>query len=162
MLRPGLGLVQTCVLMALTLGFVLFPKPKHKDHYSRISCINRCEKTAEPTDSDYAFGQSMELCQSVGIGENEFTPSLSAILELSSDTRGTLIPRLTSDQHDRIKSPSTGLLVYQTDVNAGFYYYNGSQQQRISARAPEGLLPIANNNQESGRKLDRRVELTWF
>ncbi len=65
--------------------------------------------------------------QSVGIGTDRFKPDASAILELRSDTKGLLIPRLTSDQRNRIDQPSTGLLIYQTDVAPGFFYYNGTQ-----------------------------------
>lgn len=67
------------------------------------------------------------FAQSVGIGSDQFTPHESAILELRSDTRGLLIPRLTSDQRNRINQPTTGLLVYQTDILPGFFYYDGSQ-----------------------------------
>lgn len=72
------------------------------------------------------FGSTLPA-QSVGIGTDRFKPDASAILELRSDTKGLLIPRLTSDQRSRINQPSTGLLIYQTDVTPGFFYYNGTQ-----------------------------------
>jgi len=37
-----------------------------------------------------------------------------------------LIPRLTQFQRNLITSPTTGLLIFQTDNTPGFYYYNGS------------------------------------
>jgi hypothetical protein len=60
----------------------------------------------------------------VGIGTS--SPSSSALLDISSTNKGILIPRLTSSQKNAISSPTTGLLIYQTDAPAGFYYYNGS------------------------------------
>jgi hypothetical protein len=63
-------------------------------------------------------------CGSVGVGTS--TPDPSALLDVTSTTKGALVPRMTSGQRAAITSPATGLLVYQTDGNSGFYYYNGS------------------------------------
>ncbi len=62
--------------------------------------------------------------QNVGIGTG--TPNASALLELSSTTKGLLVPRMTAAQLVLIPSPATGLLVYQTDAPAGFYYNQGT------------------------------------
>lgn len=48
----------------------------------------------------------------VGIGTS--TPDNSAILELSSTTRGFLLPRLSSTQRNEIENPSVGLMIYNT------------------------------------------------
>jgi hypothetical protein len=61
---------------------------------------------------------------SIGIGTTN--PNGSSILELNSTNSGLLLPRMTSLQRTAINNPATGLLVYQTDSPAGFYYYNGS------------------------------------
>ncbi len=68
----------------------------------------------------------------VGIGTN--SPDASAILDLSSTTKGVLIPRMTAAQKAAISGPTTGLLIYQTDAPSDFYYYNGSSW--ISLREP--------------------------
>lgn len=60
----------------------------------------------------------------VGIGTT--TPDSSAILELKSTSQGILIPRLTTAQRLAITNPATGLLLYQSDGNQAFYYYNGT------------------------------------
>ncbi|QZT37975.1 tail fiber protein [Halosquirtibacter xylanolyticus] len=64
--------------------------------------------------------------QSVGIGGSDFTPDPSAALEIQSNNKGLLIPRMLEGERSVIISPSTGLLVYQTNGQAGFYYFNGS------------------------------------
>jgi len=61
---------------------------------------------------------------SVGIGTN--TPETTAKLDVSSTTQGMLMPRMTEVQRNAINLPATGLLVYQTDATAGFYYYDGT------------------------------------
>lgn len=60
----------------------------------------------------------------VGIGTT--APSNSSILELSSTNKGFLVPRMTAAQRTGITSPATGLLVYQTDGETGFWFYNGT------------------------------------
>jgi hypothetical protein len=59
----------------------------------------------------------------VGVGTT--TPDASSILEVQSTTQGMLTPRMTSAQRVAINAPATGLIVYQTDGIAGFYYYTG-------------------------------------
>lgn len=69
--------------------------------------------------------------QNIGIGTN--APNASAMLDITSTTKGLLIPRMTLAQRNAITTPATGLMVYQTDNTAGFYYYNGSAWAGISS-----------------------------
>jgi len=50
----------------------------------------------------------------------------SAMLDVSSNNSGILIPRMTEAQKNAINSPATGLMIYQTDATTGFWYYDGS------------------------------------
>ena len=60
----------------------------------------------------------------IGIGTT--TPDASSALDLSSITSGLLIPRMIESERVGITNPATGLMVYQTDATAGFYYYDGA------------------------------------
>ncbi|MBS1602685.1 MAG: hypothetical protein JST42_08450, partial [Bacteroidetes bacterium] len=62
--------------------------------------------------------------QGIGIGTS--SPNPSAQLDISSTTRGLLIPRMTQTQRNAIAGPAAGLLIYQTDNTAGFYYNAGT------------------------------------
>lgn len=64
--------------------------------------------------------------QSVSINNNAAAADSTAMLDVSSTTKGLLVPRMTAEQKLAIVKPATGLLVYQTDGDAGFYYYNGA------------------------------------
>lgn len=50
-----------------------------------------------------------------GIGTT--TPDASAVLDVSSSTKGLLMPRLTTSQRNAISLPATGLVVYNTTSN---------------------------------------------
>ena len=60
----------------------------------------------------------------IGIGTS--TPDASAKLDVTSTNKGFLPPRVTAAQKTAIATPATGLLIFQTDTPAGYYYYNGS------------------------------------
>jgi hypothetical protein len=64
------------------------------------------------------------LAQAVGIGTS--SPHPSAQLDVTSTTKGLLVPRMTQAQRTAIAGPLAGLLIYQTDNTPGFYYYNGA------------------------------------
>jgi trimeric autotransporter adhesin len=66
--------------------------------------------------------------QSVGIGTT--SPSNSAILDLSSNSKGLLIPRMTTLQRTSISSPVAGLMVYDTDFRE-YYHYDGNFWRKI-------------------------------
>ncbi len=64
--------------------------------------------------------------QGMAINTSGSTADNSAMLDVSSTSKGVLVPRMTAAQVAAISAPATGLLVYQTDGTTGFYYYNGS------------------------------------
>ena len=47
------------------------------------------------------------------------------------------IPRLTQAERDAIASPATALIICQTDIAPGFYYYNGSSWKSLTDLVPE-------------------------
>jgi len=87
-----------------------------------------------------AFGQN-----GVAINTTNAASHSSAILDVSSTTRGALLPRMTAANRAAIASPATGLTVYQTDGTKGYYYYNGTTWVRIGDVADlSGTVPVAN------------------
>lgn len=64
--------------------------------------------------------------QSVAINTDGTAAATSALLDVKSTTQGILIPRMTAALRTAIATPATGLMVYQTDAPAGFYFYNGT------------------------------------
>lgn len=73
----------------------------------------------------------------VGIGTT--SPNASSELDVSSTTRGALMPRMTAAQRTAISSPAAGLLVYQTDGISGFYYHDGTAWTNITSGGASGV-----------------------
>ncbi|UOQ51518.1 hypothetical protein [Hymenobacter cellulosivorans] len=84
-------------------------------------------------------GLPYALHAQVSINTAGTAPHTSAMLDVSSTTKGLLLPRMTQAQRTAIASPATGLVVYQTDASAGLYCNNGTPTaplwQLLSARA---------------------------
>jgi len=71
--------------------------------------------------------------QSLAINSDGSAANGSAMLDIKSNTKGLLIPRVTKIQKNGIAAPATGLLIYQTGPDStGFYYYQNSQWNWIA------------------------------
>ena len=65
------------------------------------------------------------LSAQVAINTDGSEPHNSAMLDVKSTDKGFLPPRMTRAERDAIESPAAGLLIYQTNGNAGLYQYDG-------------------------------------
>jgi len=75
-------------------------------------------------------GTGTTAAGSLSVGVN--TPNASALLDLTSTTKGLLLPRMTTTQINAIASPAAGLTVYNTTL-ALICFYNGTAWQRVTA-----------------------------
>ena len=66
------------------------------------------------------------FAQGVGINDDGSMPVDGAILDVKSNNQGMLIPRMTEAQRDAITPDTQSMLIYQTNNDSGFYYYDGS------------------------------------
>lgn len=69
--------------------------------------------------------------QSFAINTTGAAAHNSAILDVTSTSKGMLVPRVSTAQRTAIVSPAKGLMVYDSTVNQ-FAYYNGTAWQLIS------------------------------
>jgi len=66
----------------------------------------------------------------IGIGTN--APDASAALDISSTTKGLLIPRMTTAQRNSIAAPVKGLMVFDND-SSSFWYFDGNSWSNLAA-----------------------------
>jgi len=83
---------------------------------------------------------NIAFAQGVSVNTTGAAADTSAMLDVSSFTKGVLVPRMTAAQKNALYQPAIGLLIFQTDSTAGFRYYNGSKWVQIinSATAAAG------------------------
>ncbi|MDP1745262.1 MAG: hypothetical protein Q8L90_06785, partial [Bacteroidota bacterium] len=70
----------------------------------------------------------------VGIGTA--SPAATSALDITSTTKGVLIPRMTTAQRDAITTPATGLQIYNTDCKS-LNYYTGTCWIAMSKSLPD-------------------------
>jgi hypothetical protein len=75
----------------------------------------------------FLFGMNSQLIAqnngNVGIGTDG--PDPSSVLDIQSDHRGLLIPRLNDAQQNTISGPAEGLMIYNSTEHRLKYYYGG-------------------------------------
>jgi hypothetical protein len=84
--------------------------------------------------------------QNVGIGIA--TPNASAALDVSSNSKGLLIPRVTSTQRNAIVNPARGLLLYDSTIKS-LFIHDGILWKDIAAGSSKWALAgndISNTN----------------
>ena len=111
---------------------------------------------------------SLSLTAQVGIGTT--SPDPSSILDITATDQGVLVPRVslndvTNTSINGTDLNATGLLIWNTNATVtggngeGFYYYNGTVWQKLSARAASNGLEIANNEVILGGTLNQTTTI---
>lgn len=67
----------------------------------------------------------------ISINTTGNTPDSSAIVDISSQAKGVLLPRMSTNQQLAIKGPAIGLIVMNTDSLA-FYFFDGTAWRSMS------------------------------
>lgn len=80
-----------------------------------------------------AFVMAKGFSQNVAINTDGSQPAASAMLDIKSNNKGLLLPRMTMGERDAIASPAVGLMIYQTDGPKGFYFYDGTAWQVLGS-----------------------------
>jgi uncharacterized protein (TIGR02145 family) len=64
-----------------------------------------------------------------GLGVGTVTPDASSLLDVSSNSKGFLAPRMTVTERNAIVNPSDGLQIFNTTSGCPNYYYNGNWRE---------------------------------
>ncbi len=91
-----------------------------------------------------AFAMTTGVAYSqVAINTDNSAPAASAMLDVKATGMGFLAPRMTFAQ--RPAAPATGLLIYQTDSDPGYYYFDGAAWQKIGRAGADYWLANGSN-----------------
>ncbi len=71
----------------------------------------------------------------------------SAIMGVYDEENGLLIPRMSQENRLCIAAPATGLMVYQSDSEKGYYYFDGTAWKRLTDTIASGTSSNTNNAQ---------------
>ncbi len=85
------------------------------------------------------------VAQNIGINATGASPHPSAMLDVSSTSKGLLMPRMTTAQRNAIVSPAEGLKVYDTNTKT-FWFYNGSGWIQSATGSPTNFWSINGTN----------------
>jgi hypothetical protein len=77
------------------------------------------------TGGDGGLATALYVANTGSVGIGTTSPNASALLDLTSTTKGVLFPRMTQTQRGNISSPATGLTIYDTSNNQ-VETYNGT------------------------------------
>jgi CRISPR/Cas system-associated exonuclease Cas4 (RecB family) len=85
---------------------------------------------AAGTDSDVSILLSPKGTGGVGIGTT--APAASALVDLTSTSKGFLVPRMDATARDAISTPATGLVVFNTTAGL-LQFYDGDSWESVGA-----------------------------
>jgi hypothetical protein len=80
---------------------------------------------------------NVETFAQVGIGTTN--PDGSAMLDIQSNAKGVLIPRMTTSDRTTILTPANGLLVFDTNTQS-FWFRDGSSWKELSSGTPNKIM----------------------
>jgi len=100
----------------------------------------------------FVYYASSAIAQGVAINTDGSDADASAMLDVSSTSKGLLLPRMTNDQRNSISNPAAGLMIFNTDVNI-LQFYNGSSWLNINLNSE----PVATNVDFSGLLIDNQT-----
>ncbi|MBK7173483.1 MAG: hypothetical protein IPH84_09655 [Bacteroidales bacterium] len=87
----------------------------------------------------FLMASGIRVTAQMAINTDGTAPNGSAMLDVKATGKGILAPRMTFAQ--RPASPVAGLIIYQTDGVAGFYYYDGAAWQKIGSSSNDYWQP---------------------
>jgi hypothetical protein len=81
--------------------------------------------------------------KNVGIGTTQ--PDRSAVLDIQSIDKGLLIPRMTVEERNKITNPANGLLIFQTNQESGFYFYDKDSWKPMTTNEAKAVAADPND-----------------
>jgi hypothetical protein len=127
-------------LIAPRNNATLWLKPTQSGNNNVVA--NRCAGCGSGSIFSANVGTSAPIFNMLSTGQmaiNGETPASTAALDITSTSRGLLIPRMTTSQRNAISSPATGLMVWNTD-DTTLNQYTGNTWRGMVSTNPNGVI----------------------
>ncbi len=134
--NPGISLLDNYTQGAIKIGSPIGTSNQHLilRHDTGGQTTSIIENTFVSANTQFRLraggNNNITMFGSGNTSINSVTDVTSAILHITSTTKGFLPPRMTTTQKNAISSPATGLVVYDTTLNQ-MSYYNGTTWTNI-------------------------------
>jgi hypothetical protein len=93
------------------------------------------------------------------VGINTTSPDKSSVLDIESDKKGILIPKMNTEQRLMINSPANGLIVYDTDENTLCMYQTSKWGCAITAQKNLAKIELIGTANINLKDIDRNMDL---
>jgi trimeric autotransporter adhesin len=99
------------------------------------------------------IGSAISLKAQIGINADNSLPHASAMLEIKSNNKGILFPRMTFAERNLIKQPAIGLIIYQTNDLQGLYHYTSTGWKNLNSSSVVSYFQLVSENNNDGYRL---------
>ncbi|MHC1776281.1 MAG: fibrobacter succinogenes major paralogous domain-containing protein [Lentimicrobium sp.] len=103
--------------------------------------------------NDYGWPEMMRISSSGQLGIGTSAPVNSAIVDITSTTRGVLLPRLTFEQRNAIQDPVEGLMVFcincNTDGSGSLSIYQTGHWKTVNLECNVPVTPVQGSHTET-------------
>jgi len=92
---------------------------------------------------------SFSVFAQIAINSDGSTPDNSSMLDVKSNDKGMLIPRMSTSEMNNISNPATGLMIYNITENV-FYFFNGTVWKNVNEAVSDNDWVVNGNDMYSG------------
>jgi hypothetical protein len=110
-INTGLGLTDMGTTGFKTVPYALYSK--------KTESVGGTGNYIAKFDGTSSVGDSQIFDDGTNIGIGTAVPDASSIIDIFSESKGFLMPRLSTSQRDNITDPATGLMIYNHTLNDG-------------------------------------------
>ena len=93
----------------------------------------------------------------VAVNSSGSAADASAMLDVSSTSKGMLIPRMTTSQRTAISSPATGLLVFDTTTKS-FWFYDGGSSSWVEIKSSNNNTELADADNDTKIQVEKNAD----
>ncbi len=100
-----------------------------------------------------------KLHAQIAINKNGLPADLSAILDITSNDRGLLMPRMTTLEREGIADPAQGLVLYDTDLENYYFFRDTAWSELVAAKSTSARSLLISANTLASSSLSGNTDI---